>query len=207
MIKGIIFDFDNVLIDSKKATFSYYKKIFKHFKVKFPKGIKKKPLYTLTGKDNYKKFFAHISKKEFYDYRKTIDYKKYIKKIKLTKGAKSILKYLNKKKYKTAIATNRGSTTQLLTDQLKITKYFNIILTSKNLKKTKPDPYPINLAIKKLKLKKPEIIYVGDAMVDIKAGKSAKVNVALFKNKFKGADYYIENFKQIKKIIKMENNG
>ena len=205
MIKVVIFDLDEVLIKSKKQTLILYRHLFNFFGIKFPEKNKQRLLYTQSEKNNYKSFFSKINKKNYFDYRKSIDFKDYIKFIKISKNTKIILKFLKENKIKMAIATNRGSSTKTVLDYFKIREYFDLIITEKDIKKPKPDPFPINLAIKKLKIKKEEVLYVGDDIIDIKAGKGAGVKMVLYGNKFKGADYYISNLIQIKKIIKDVN--
>jgi len=201
MIKAVIFDFDNVLIDSIKQAKDYYHQIFSHFDRKFPSKNKERMLYTLDENAKYKLFFSDINRKAFFDYKYSIDFKDYIDKVKLIKGSKELLVYLKSKKIKIGLVTNRGDSTYYILDHFKIKKYFDVILTAKHIKKAKPDPYPINLAVKKLKVHKKDIIYVGDDKVDITAGKNAKVKVILYKNNFRGADYQIKNLLDIKKII------
>ncbi|TKJ16995.1 hypothetical protein CEE44_00475 [Candidatus Woesearchaeota archaeon B3_Woes] len=201
MIKAIIFDFDNVVISSIKQVLAYDKLIFKHFNIKFPKGKKQRLLYTLCEEDQYPVFFSSINKKEFLEYKHSIDFRKYLKFIKISKNTKTLFRFLKNNGYKIAIVTNRSDTTYQILDYFKIKGYFDVILTSEHMKKHKPDPYPINLAVKKLGLRKSEVLYVGDDKVDIEAGKKARVDVIMYKNKFKGADYYINSLKQIKKIL------
>lgn len=201
MIKAVIFDFDNVLIDSRRGTLTYKRPIFKHFGVKFPKGKKQRLLYTLCEEDQYKIFFSKVNEKEYWTYKNKINFTKHLKFIKISKNMKTLFRFLKNNSYKIAIVTNRSDTTYQILDYFKIKDYFDVILTSEHIKKHKPDPYPINLAVKKLGLKKSEALYIGDDKVDIEAGKKAKVKVVLYKNKFKGADYYINDLRQIKNII------
>ncbi len=206
MIKAVIFDFDQVLINSVREVLTHKHPIFKHFGIKFPKGKKQRLLYTLNEEDQYDIFFPKVNEKEFWDYKNKINFKKYLKLIKISKDAKKLLRFLKNKKYKTAIVTNRGDSTYQILDYFRMREYFDVILLGRHIKKHKPDPYPINLAVRKLGLKKSEVLYVGDDRVDIEAGTKAKVKVILYRNKFKGADYYISGLRQIKKII-VDLNG
>ncbi|MCK4521695.1 MAG: HAD-IA family hydrolase [Nanoarchaeota archaeon] len=191
-----------VLINSIKQVVLYNKYVFKHFNIEFPKKQEQRKLYTLDAKGNYKHFIkGRIDEKDYYNFRESIDLKKYLKYIKLNKNAKKLLDYLKKNKIKIAVATNRGNSTFLILKKFKIKKYFDVIITDRDIKKAKPHPDSINKAVKKLKLKKSEVLYVGDDIVDIEAGKRAKVKVALYGNKFKGADYYIKDLMKIEELL------
>jgi len=204
MIRAVIFDFDNVLIDSIKQAKDYYHQIFSHFGRRFPSKKKERLLYTLDENAKYRLFFSDISRKEFFDYKYSIDFGDYIKEVKLVKGSKELLTYLKSKKIKIGLVTNRGDSTFYILDYFMIKRYFDVVLTSRHMKKVKPDPYPIDLAVKRLKVSKKDVLYVGDDKVDIAAGKNADVKVILFKNRFRGADYHIKNILDIKKIISSE---
>jgi len=203
MIKAVIFDLDLVLINALKEIFSLNDYMSKHFKIKLPK--KKRLLYTLDTEAIRKRFYSKINKKEFYDYYKNRDFKDYLSSIKVHKNAREILKYLKNNKYKIALVTNRGHSTQLILNYFKIAKYFDSVLTVYDIKKPKPNPQPIIKTMKTLKVKKSEVLYVGDDIIDVRAGKGAGVSVVLYTNKFKGADYYIKDLIQIKNILEVEN--
>ncbi len=51
--------------------------------------------------------------------------------------------------------------------------FFSVILTSHDVKRKKPDPYPLLLAAEKLGSKPEECAYVGDAPTDMEAAKAA----------------------------------
>jgi len=93
----------------------------------------------------------------------------------------------------------------LILDYFKIKKYFNCIIDVYDVKKPKPNPEPVLKALKKLKVNKNQALYVGDDKVDILAGKRAGVKVVLYKQKFKNADYHINDLIKIKDIIKNLN--
>jgi phosphoglycolate phosphatase len=209
MIKAIIFDLDQTLINSVDQTLAYYKYLFEYFNIKFPIKKKQRAFYTKSALDNYNTFLKkEVKLKEFLAYREklTNNYSKYLKLIKLSKNAKEILKFIKKNKIKLAIVTNRGTTIFDILKYFRLEHYFDIVIgENKDFKKNKPYAYPINIVLKKFKVKKNEVLYIGDDIVDIQACTNAKIKIALYSNKFRGANYYIKDLIEVKKIIGLEN--
>ena len=57
----------------------------------------------------------------------------------------------------------------------KLSEYFEVRITADDIKKSKPDPEGISLALSSIKASPKESIYVGDSPADIVAGKAAGV--------------------------------
>lgn len=57
----------------------------------------------------------------------------------------------------------------------KLSEFFEVRVTADDIKKSKPDPEGINLALNRLKAGPKESMYVGDSPADIIAGKRAGV--------------------------------
>jgi len=103
------------------------------------------------------------------------------------------------KKYKKGLITNtpKKSALSLLT-KFNILKYFNIVVTSDDVKFGKPHPEIIEKACKLLNVKPFEAIIIGDTISDIKAGRSIGSTVIGIKI---DADYYINRISDILKIL------
>lgn len=56
---------------------------------------------------------------------------------------------------------------------------FDILVESKSLGKSKPSPYPLLYACKKLKVKTNEALFVGDTLVDLLAARNANIRIVL----------------------------
>jgi HAD superfamily hydrolase (TIGR01549 family) len=77
-------------------------------------------------------------------------------------------------RYSLAAATNRKSSASMVLEQLGIAKYFKAVLTSDDAP-AKPHPGMIELALKKIRVKKNEAVFVGDNVEDKQAGEAAGV--------------------------------
>lgn len=72
--------------------------------------------------------------------------------------------------------TNRGRASGVLSiKHTGLDKFLEFVLYRDDVKKLKPDPEPVLLALKKLKIQKDEAIMVGDSFVDIECGQNAGV--------------------------------
>ena len=91
-------------------------------------------------------------------------------------GAKQLISDLRRKKYKLAVASNRPMRFSLIAlKHLKIKKYFDDIRCADQLKHGKPHPQILLQILKKLKVSRPEALYVGDMALDVQTGNRAGV--------------------------------
>lgn len=179
--KLIIFDFDGTLVDSAPgihATANAMAKIYKEP----PVSMKKVTGEVGTGLDNFiAGIFPAQCKKHSMDsmiktYRRIYD-KKYMTGLIIFPGVKETLAYLHKKGIKLAVVSNKLKRYVVeINKKVGIQKYFDVVLGSADVKRKKPDPYPVNLLVKKYGVEKDETMLVGDSKYDMEAGMRAGVH-------------------------------
>ena len=135
----------------------------------------------------------------------------FLKNMKLKKGALEMLKELKKRDIKTAIVSDLTTHIQLRKmKQLKISRYFDYLVTSEEAGSEKPHSIMFLLALNKLNLLPREAIMVGDnSVTDIEGANAVGLDTVLIKKKFltrtKGdyrkPDYKIKHLKEVLKII------
>ncbi|MEK7175319.1 MAG: HAD-IA family hydrolase [Patescibacteria group bacterium] len=93
---------------------------------------------------------------------------------KLFPNALETLKTLKNKGYKLAVVTTRSKKTshQNLIDS-NIFNLFNIVISGDDVKKIKPDPEPLLMALEFMQELPEKAIMIGDSYLDIQAGKNA----------------------------------
>jgi HAD superfamily hydrolase (TIGR01549 family) len=144
------------------------------------------------------------------EYIKVISSKAFLRHIKIMPKAKQTLKTLGKK-YRLVLAT--GALHISLVPALRkfrLKKYFNFIVTGDDVKIAKPNPEIILKPIKKLGLKRNEVIYIGDAPNDVTSAKRAGVKIVtvltgvLSRKEAKRlkADFVVSDISKIGKILK-----
>ena len=175
-ISAIIFDVDGVLLNSNKLMINLHKIIAKKLKLRVPDNKEISSLWGKSFSELITSIWPHINAKLFKNY--VIDF---IKKKKIifpaVKGSIEIIKKLKKMGFKLGIVTGRP--TDFTIDHMKNSgfnlKLFDVIVTGDDTKNHKPNPDPILHAVKLLKVKLEETMYIGDSLIDLEAAKNAKV--------------------------------
>ena len=199
MIRSVIFDIDGVLINTLEGNRRFFNSILRE--------LGKKPM----SREEYAKFYSWTSKRVIDHFlpEKSEDEidkiisnalknrPKYFKYDKLNPHVAATLKEL-KSQFKLGIVTNR--ITPVILEHFKIMKYFDEIVCLPDVKKHKPHPEPILLALKKLETNPEEALYVGDVQSDANAGNSAGVKVIIYRNPLAKGDFNITDFREIEEI-------
>jgi len=223
MIKGILFDMDNTLLDfmyykreTAKATAKamvkkglpasekeIYKKIFQIYE---EKGIE----YQKTCYDVVKPYNLEINLAEKIQHAGIIAYiKRKYKVIKPYPGVKKTLKKLKEMNLKLGIVSDAPR--NKIWDRLILSGLedeFDIVVSHSDTLNYKPHPSSFQLALDKIKLKPSEVIFVGDNPGrDIKGAKLIGMKTCLAKygqefNSDDKADYELNKFEDLIKIIK-----
>lgn len=213
MIKAIIFDVDNTLINAGEISTRAYIETAKQLNLKSVPAEKIKRLFGIPSHIIIKKLWPKTDVKKF----QKIKHKKILsKKVKQIPGAKKVVMQLSKK-YKLGLLSSK--TRALMYPHLKqinlSTNFFKFIYSSDDVKYHKPDPRVFSKALNKLKLKRKEILYIGDSIYDCIATKKAKLNfIAVLTGSHKKEDFKklkVKNkniLKSIKNIPKwLRENG
>lgn len=173
--KGIVFDFDGVIINSseiqKQALIESYRLIVGEGTPSFDEFL------SYSG-DSLENIFSKMKLPiEMVDPYRGICRER-IWAIKIYDGIKDLLKFLKKNGYKCALCTgkDRFRTLELL-DKLMLGEYFETVVCSDDVKNPKPHPDSLILAVNNLGVSLDNAIMIGDAKNDIICAKKAGVKV------------------------------
>jgi len=178
MVKLIIFDIDGTLVDAYTAISKSLNFTLK--KLGYPAiGISEVRRAVGHGDRNFmEQFVARKDVTEGLMLYRPHHGKSLIRYSKVIPGARKLLRDLKKKGYKLAIASNRPPKfSKILLKHLGLLKYFDMVACAKDKTEIKPKPILIPKILRKLAVKKEEVIYVGDMTVDVHAGHNAGVKV------------------------------
>ena len=185
-IKAILFDIGNVVIDEPGGEsreilakkFGIDEKAFKEFAMRNLK-------FSLKGKLHYNDFFKKLLKETKVKANPKDLVKEWIKaREKISKPNKKVIALLKplSKKYKIASLTNSTFLNDKAKQRKQIYKLFPMNFISCRLGYMKPEKEIYQIAIKRLKLKPEQILFIDDREEKIKAAKKLKLKTLLADN-------------------------
>ncbi len=181
-VKALLFDWDETLVETEFYQYRAYVQAFKKYGIKYPSfkdhcivysGNPTKVIFSKVVKNSNKQILLE----KFALERRKIYYAEIKKGVKSKQGALKLISEAKKTIIKLGIVT--GNASDMLHRVLNLSDLpdvFDIKITVENYKKNKPDPEPFLIAAKKLRVKPSECVVFGDAINDIKAARSAKMD-------------------------------
>jgi len=170
---AILFDMDGVLIDSLDSWWHALNEALKKFK--HQEITRDEFITTYWGhdlKENLRRLNLSPEVAPFCN----ITYGNYIEYIRIYPDTKPTLQRLTS--YKKIIITNTPmDCARQILNRFQITKYFETIITSDDVKKAKPDPEIVYKACERLGVHPSTVLLIGDTDSDVKAGKAAGCTV------------------------------
>ncbi|WP_441361393.1 HAD family hydrolase [Acholeplasma laidlawii] len=212
-LKAIIFDLDGTLLDTLDDITNSCNYTLNQLKLSH---VKKEDVRRYLG-NGAKALWMHILKHNinYLDEALSI-YLPYLEthskiRTKPYEGMNELLHQL-KKTYQLAVVSNKHQEAVSEIIDYYFKGMFDVVIGERPGIPKKPDPAPLNLAIKELRLNKHEVLFIGDSEVDIQTAKHADVKVIgvswgfrdYTELKHEKPDYLILKVDQIQKIIQGE---
>ncbi|MDF2790622.1 MAG: pyrophosphatase [Neobacillus sp.] len=188
-INTILFDLDGTLIDTNELIISTYLHTLEKY---FPGKYQRQDVLPFLGPTLHEVFGAMDPERveEMVLAYRTYNLANHDALVKEFVGVMETIETLKKKGYKLAIVTTKREDVAFKGLRLmKLDPFFDVMIAYDHVKKVKPDPEPIFLALEKLDSKPEETLMVGDNFHDVLAGKNAGTKTAGVAWTIKGRDY------------------
>jgi len=194
-IRCVIYDCDSVLFDSLEANTKLYNDLcalvgrvplreeelqYVHTHTVY------EAIHFIFGKEN------DLEKKAL-ESLKQVDLRNYLIYLKMEPHLFQTLEKLKEKGILRVINTNRTTSMKYIMEKYDLWQYFEMVVTALDVKNPKPNPESIEKIIEAFKLKKEEIVFVGDSDVDQQTAKSSGIKFVAYKNKEIANDAYIND--------------
>jgi beta-phosphoglucomutase len=213
--QACIFDFDGVIIDSEPLHAQAKQATLDNFQIKYPPT-----LFTDTKGRTDKMFFEFVAKNlarkgataEEMDAFKRQVYLKLFENVPLVAGIREFLPSARRTFKKLGMATSATVRDFSLAEQkYQLRHWFDIIITSEDTARHKPDPEPYLKAMAMLGVAGSDTLVVEDSPNGIQSAKSANCTVAAITTAFEpnelrlaGADMVAASFAELGRELKLE---
>ncbi|MBI3109476.1 HAD family phosphatase [Candidatus Daviesbacteria bacterium] len=190
MIKAVIYDFDDTMVDSDSLHIESWEANLKEHNVNI-EGFKKWRAENLMGRsstENAKSIVKHygmnIDPEVFYKRKVEIFMKIAVDKLKLLPGLIKSLKLFKRAGLRLAISTGSPRKyVEAVLNKYGLTKYFDVIVTSEDITRSKPDPQMYLIASDRLELSPAECIVIEDTQAGIQSATAAGCKCIAVPNK------------------------
>lgn len=200
-IKAVAFDCDGVMFDTATANRIYYSRLLKHFGRPAVTDEQFDFVHMHTLDESMAFLFPDGADLEAaYEYRKSINYRKFLRYFTVEPHLASLLSKLRPQR-KTAIATNRTASMNQLLEAFHLDDYFDLVVTSSDVRRPKPHPDSLLRVLAYFELTPDETIYVGDSRLDESAARSAGIPFVAYRNPRLASDCHIDSLKEIELLL------
>ena len=180
MIDTVIFDFDGTLADTNKLILNSFNHIYNKYHDRkcdedYILSTFGEPLELTLRRD-----FSDYNYEEVVGCYRGYQVDKFDKEVTLYDTVIETIKYLHNKDIKIGIATSRlKSSTLYVLKRFNLEKYFQVVISSDDVVKHKPDKEPLIKAIQGLNSTTENTLYVGDSKFDMECAINAEVTPVL----------------------------
>ncbi|MBU8908653.1 pyrophosphatase PpaX [Desertibacillus haloalkaliphilus] len=188
-IDTLLFDLDGTIINTNELIISSFLHTLDHY---YPGEYTREKVINFIGPPLYDSF-KEVDPERFEEmvamYRKH-NLANHDELVQEYEGVYETIEELSKRGYKLAVVTTKKSKTAHM--GLKLTgldKFFDVVITIDDVENVKPDPEPLDKAMKLLGSSAETTIMVGDSQYDVLGGKNANTKTAGVAWTIKGADY------------------
>lgn len=200
-IQCVAFDCDGVMFDTAQANRFYYSSVLQHFGRPELSEEQFHYVHMHTVHESMAYLFPDANVlAAANEFRKTMDYRKYLSFLTVEPHLVSLIEKL-RPPIKTAIATNRTDTMDKLLAQFDLDGYFDLVVTSSDVKHPKPHPDALMKILNHFSLSPRQVIYIGDSQVDELAARAADIPLVAYRNPQLDAEYHIDSLGEVEELL------
>lgn len=176
----ILFDFDGTVMDTNNVIIQSWQHTFRTLQNREQDVEKIISTFGEPLETTIKYLFPDIPVQDAVEVYRSYHYDNFGELINVFPGVRELLRELKKRDYKVGLVTSRlRKTTMQGLEKYELVSYFDVIVTADDTTKHKPDPEPVNIALKRLGSLPETSMMLGDTMFDMRCAKNAGVDPVL----------------------------
>jgi len=200
---AVIFDCDGVMFDSRNANINYYNYLLARFDLPPMTDKKIDFVHSYTADESIRHIFEGTPYlAQAMALREKVDYTPFIRDMVIEPGLKELLKDL-KPDFGLGVATNRSATIGKVLEYNDLKEYFDIVVSSLDVKNPKPHPESLLKILDFLNIPPGNLFYIGDSLLDYQCARAAGVVFIAYKNRDLEADHHVDSMMEISDLFKI----
>jgi HAD superfamily hydrolase (TIGR01509 family) len=187
-VRGIIYDCDGVLFDSRRANLAYYSHVLEHLgepAVTEADPAKAHLCHTAASPVVFERLLGGQLARDALAFARTVDYCQFIPLLTLECGVRRALSILAGN-MPLALATNRGAGVRELLRYFDLDAFFQVMVTCNDVARPKPAPDMLLLAARRMQRVGEELLFVGDSELDHQAADLAGIRFGAYRGLVQG---------------------
>ncbi|EPR42174.1 HAD family hydrolase [Desulfovibrio sp. X2] len=197
LLRGLVFDCDGVLLDSRHSNVSYYNLYLSKLGLPPMNTAQEDYVHVRTVDE----CLRHITPERMHDRipeaRASMDYSEILPTLVMEPGLVEFLSFLRGRGVRLAVNTNRTTTMHMVIDHFGLQGFFSPVVTAGTVSHPKPHPESLYKILATWGMEKEEIAFLGDSDVDEGTAHSAGVPFWAYKNENLRADLHVSSFQSL----------
>lgn len=201
-VRGVIFDCDGVLFESRRANLAFYNAVLNYFgeaPVRLEETERTHLCHTAASPRVLEVLLGSERAVAGLAYAASLDYRQFIPFMTPEPDLQPSLAQLAQA-MPLAVATNRGGSVREVLRHFALQDYFSVVVTSKDVPAPKPSPDMLLLALERLRLAPAQVVFVGDSELDQAAARAAGIGFVAYKGMVEG-DYAVQGHQELVNLL------
>lgn len=201
-IRGVVFDCDGVLFESRRANLAYYNTVLQHFgepQVDEADHKRAHLCHTAASTQVFRELLGETRTQAALEMAAELDYRQFIPFMTPEPGMEEALMRLSGT-FPLAVATNRGYSMPEILKHFGLSRYFQTVVTSRDVDRPKPAPDMLHEAARRLDCREDELLFVGDSELDQAAANAAGMSFANYRGGL-SADLRVEHHQELVEFL------
>lgn len=200
-IRGLVFDCDGVLFDSRDVNRHYYNHIRSVLGLPAMSARDEEYAFMHTVDASLIRLIPPELMKQALEAQRHMSYNDFIERMVPEPGLFDLLADLARRGVRMAINTNRKNSMERVLEHFGLTHFFHPVMTAAKVARPKPDPEGLERIVEAWGLPVEEIAYLGDSAVDQETTDRAGVPFWAYRNTNLLAELHVDSFHELRQCF------
>lgn len=206
-LRGIIFDCDGVMFDSREANISYYNLILKALDMPLMTASQEDYVHMHAVRESLEHIVPAERMGDLPKARATVDYREHVMPfLQPEPGLVDVLQYLRDNAIRAAVHTNRSNSMEYVLEHFAMSAFFHPVMTAAKVR-PKPDPEGVHVILADWNIPKEQVVFLGDSQLDEQAARNAGIAFWAYRNTSLTADAHITSFAMMASLVRLCQAG